>query len=657
MRSSTALLSLALALAAGAAHASDVSIVGLNIHELDGVHVLSVDVSNTGTSTTGGFYLDLFSERSSAPAPGAYGELYTYLPGLAPGAAQRVHFVVPPQLSGLDLYVVADTDGWLGDANPADNVVGGQPAWAPDLVFGEVVAVANGASTQVTVEVRNRGNADAGWFYVDGFVDPFITPQPGQYGSQYSAIAGLAAGETAEVDFTIAGPLGDRALHLLLDTDGWVSERSEANNHLEMQYEATCVSHFGPNLCQAASVSAAQVIALLDDLGMPTTGEQQNAVQAAVTLRMALVAPALAASMDSTASGALDAGIQVVLTGGTDEEAASRLYTAVELSVLDITAGWIDRWNLQDRLQNVNAAIVNGALVGNLAPYTDSALISGTTVADLKADLIASIATPGVGAPDTSGTRGMGLRQAWNTAKTVARVASYVLNPPTGEEVATAIVDEVSDRVYGALPDVLVDTFALTPQGQAVALFIVQVAAKAGEAWDAAMDWLYEVFIEDTGNNVGDDDDSTTAPGDDDDSTTPPGDDDDSTEPPTDDEEEPTPPAESMCLDMYTEDCSEFNGGSSGLGHPWTAMLERSRSTPNQDDDPYWNPVIDWGPDGGPAGTNGTIHPTDLGALQSRALGSIINWGPDGGVAGGFTLAPLDLLIVSPIINPPPWAL
>ena len=59
----------------------------------------------------------------------------------------------------------------------------------------------------------------------------------------------------------------------------------------------------------------------------------------------------------------------------------------------------------------------------------------------------------------------------------------------------------------------------------------------------------------------------------------------------------------------------------------------------------------------GTAGTNGTIHPTDLGALQSRALGSIINWGPDGGVAGGFTLAPLDLLIVSPIINPPPWAL
>lgn len=87
-----------------------VEISTFQLKDREGTLQVQVGVTNTGTSPSAGFYVDLFQGLTYEPKLGTMSDLYAYVPPLASGESQRVDFFVPMPKDGGSLYAIADTE-------------------------------------------------------------------------------------------------------------------------------------------------------------------------------------------------------------------------------------------------------------------------------------------------------------------------------------------------------------------------------------------------------------------------------------------------------------------------------------------------------------------------------------------------------------------
>ena len=76
----------------------------------------------------------------------------------------------------------------------------------------------------------NQGDQDAGWFYVDLFVDQASSPAPFDDGDEYSSIDGIAAGDSDYADFEVDMVCEGCSSWIMVDGYDAVIESNEANN-------------------------------------------------------------------------------------------------------------------------------------------------------------------------------------------------------------------------------------------------------------------------------------------------------------------------------------------------------------------------------------------------------------------------------------------
>jgi hypothetical protein len=117
---------------------------------------------------------------------------------------------------------------------PYTLTVGVTPLY-PDLIVQSIVtnpvSPLAGQTVNVTVTVRNQGQAPAGHFYVDFYKHLASPPGPGQIGDFYCPYSGLEAGATTTCGGTVsyASP-GSYSMWVQVDSDQEVVESNEGNN-------------------------------------------------------------------------------------------------------------------------------------------------------------------------------------------------------------------------------------------------------------------------------------------------------------------------------------------------------------------------------------------------------------------------------------------
>jgi RHS repeat-associated protein len=105
----------------------------------------------------------------------------------------------------------------------------------PDLVIEDITFVPDVAFTDETVTgtvtVRNQGDAPAGPFRTDWYVDPASPPGAGETGDGYWELPGLDVGATAKLTLTHSfATAGNHQLYAQVDTMDAVTEILETNN-------------------------------------------------------------------------------------------------------------------------------------------------------------------------------------------------------------------------------------------------------------------------------------------------------------------------------------------------------------------------------------------------------------------------------------------
>ena len=105
----------------------------------------------------------------------------------------------------------------------------------PDLIVQSVTPVpaapAVGQAVNVTVTVKNQGNAAAGSFAMDFYKNLTTSPLPLQAGDGYCSKSGLAAGATDSCTFVVSYPAaGAYNMWAQVDSAQQVTELSESNN-------------------------------------------------------------------------------------------------------------------------------------------------------------------------------------------------------------------------------------------------------------------------------------------------------------------------------------------------------------------------------------------------------------------------------------------
>lgn len=106
-------------------------------------------------------------------------------------------------------------------------VVDGQQ---PDLTVSSLQTEVSTSSMIVDVGVTNQGAAGAAAIWVDLFVDPTVTPTPGDHGDATKPIFYLDAGQTAHAIFHVDAAAGTHAVWAIVDTDQAIAESDETNN-------------------------------------------------------------------------------------------------------------------------------------------------------------------------------------------------------------------------------------------------------------------------------------------------------------------------------------------------------------------------------------------------------------------------------------------
>jgi hypothetical protein len=196
-------------------------------------------VENIGTADAGTFDVDFYSDRSTAPSTGIYGDDWDEVTSLAVG--DEVTLILASALdcaSGCSAWIQADSQGTVAEANEGNNVLGPlaiQSAVAqsePNLRITSMTATNTTGKPEYAITVINDGTADAGYFEIDVEVNQSYSPSPTDNGDFYYSVPnGLAAGQSQT--FTMTSTLSCNSgcsSWAMLDVTGKLAESDETDN-------------------------------------------------------------------------------------------------------------------------------------------------------------------------------------------------------------------------------------------------------------------------------------------------------------------------------------------------------------------------------------------------------------------------------------------
>ncbi len=195
-----------------------------------------IEVENAGTAWCGGYFVEAFLDRASAPAAGAVGDALSWEAGLGAGDTALLVLTAEDVPAGTyRSWVTADLDAWTPDASRGNNVSGPHAATvsggAPDLVVTDFAAIADDTYTLYDIEVTNMGAADAVDFFIDLFWDPPGDPEVCEEGDDWRYVDRLAAGASVTWSPESFRARSGSWLSLVwADTCDDVAESNERNN-------------------------------------------------------------------------------------------------------------------------------------------------------------------------------------------------------------------------------------------------------------------------------------------------------------------------------------------------------------------------------------------------------------------------------------------
>ena len=194
-------------------------------------------VENQGLSDSGGFSVDLYYDRGSAPSVGLAGDDAQVLSGgLGAGMTMNLNFSRSSTPAGTyDSYLQVDTFDAVGETNEGNNVAGPEThtvagSGMPDLVISGITHQVIGPDVEYTVTVTNQGTADAGFFAVDLYYDRATAPSAQIPGDDEMILSSLAMGASMPLVFTRASaPMGTYNSWAYADVFESVLESDENN--------------------------------------------------------------------------------------------------------------------------------------------------------------------------------------------------------------------------------------------------------------------------------------------------------------------------------------------------------------------------------------------------------------------------------------------
>jgi len=692
---------LAVGLLSPSAHAAEtgVEISTFQLKDRDGTLQVQVGVANTGSTTSTGFYVDLFQGLSEAPELGTMSDLYAYVPPLDAGASQRVDFFVPMPDDGGTIYAIADTEGTNKDSDTSDNQVGGWLSWEPDLRIERVEIVEAGDLLDLVVHVRNVGNASAGSFYVDGFDDELAEPAPGEYGEAYAWVAGLDAGEVAEVELSVAFNQADQDIYLLLDTDEWVDERDESNNTRHIALTKGCLAEYSAQVCAIGDRIATRVDTILLAAGVELSEDEYTELLVALTERTALSSEAISASLASpdTADAVLpmlDAGLQKDVESLDEDGIAERVSHLMELMVVDAVDVWLEEYGLLDELPDVNEFLlhadsgamddVRDQMGGHGDILSDSTMVGDVSLATAKEDLLDRVGGFGWADTDSFGSDdGFGYGMA--SSGSGGRLGHYLDAADKAQTVNDKIVDfgesshedqtkAVKSWLISATGTSLdqvpfvdgpgtLDALGANDEGSWLSNAFESVAGAIASVLDYLVDLIWGTGDPEEENKTEEEKkkEAETEEETEDEQTEEEKkkntDDDDDDDDNDDDDEETASTGESQaafgggggCDPRIDQPCDD--GAPSGGGSFLATSLGRVVPLGN---DPWFNPSVGWGPEGPPIQGNGTAGIGLFYAQLNQGLNPSIDWGDEGPPqAIGQDIS--DIVVVDPSSTPPDY--
>lgn len=86
---------------------------------------VAVTIENVGDSLAGGFWVDLYRDRESAPTSGEGGNEFTFIDFLEPGESEMISFTTSyASVGSYQLWAQVDTDDSVDESNEANNTYG-----------------------------------------------------------------------------------------------------------------------------------------------------------------------------------------------------------------------------------------------------------------------------------------------------------------------------------------------------------------------------------------------------------------------------------------------------------------------------------------------------------------------------------------------------
>ncbi len=201
-----------------------------------GVMDLKVTVKNIGTTSANEFFVDLFLDMKEVPEGETVGYDFHYIEHLAPEGTATVEFQAPVVGVDTDVLVVVDVENYIDEVEESNNTLlatlsDGPPTLdGPNLVISFFDFIADPDLVYWEFDVDNIGDEDAGFFYVDLFIDQTWTPGIFDEGDEYTSIDGLPAGEWETVDFLVATTCDPCISWVLVDSLDDVVESNEDDN-------------------------------------------------------------------------------------------------------------------------------------------------------------------------------------------------------------------------------------------------------------------------------------------------------------------------------------------------------------------------------------------------------------------------------------------
>lgn len=211
---------------------------------------VSVTVTNQGTASGKGGYLDIWTNQGSSRTCGATGEGSVAVGSLTVGASRTFAFKnLPVGQAGAKVFrafvdsgcVAAELDDDNNQTTVAYNVKNGV-ASGPDFMITNIVpsvASPTAKSTfSVDVTIKNQGPVSGSGGFVDVWADQAATPTCPADGNAYSLVGTLAAGasKTITIVGVPAGAAGNKKLRAFVDSYCQTLETDESNNQSALDY-------------------------------------------------------------------------------------------------------------------------------------------------------------------------------------------------------------------------------------------------------------------------------------------------------------------------------------------------------------------------------------------------------------------------------------